>query len=417
MVRGHVALVDASPACLSGGLVAAFKEAGYACVHVQSTAVRPKLYQKVVPTGFVAEVVHRGDLDETLRELSRYDLRAVIPDSEYGVGFADLLSERLGLLTNGTAGSLARRDKYVMVEKIKAAGLRGARQLLVKNAEELERWHRELAGKIVVKPVSSAGSDGIHYCDTPEEAVRAYRSLAGTQDVFSLRNDTVLAQEYLAGPEYAINMVSRDGKHHVCDVWNATHITANGVLDLCDGLVLQPYEGEKIEQAVRYAEQVLDALDILHGPSHVQIRMTPSGPCVIEVAARMGGGNTAHYARMGTGESQLNWTVYAYVDPETFLARHQERYQVKHFVAGAPMISPVEGTLRAYRGLDRVKSLESYHGLREFVRGGEPIVPTVNDFTYALLVELRHEVQETVLRDLATVRYLDGADFYDVGPR
>lgn len=414
MVKGYVALVDASPACRSGGLVAAFRECGYESVHVQSVPVRPKFYESVVPTGFAAEVVHHGDLDATLAELARYEPVAVVPDSEFGVAFADLLSERLGLPTNGTAGSAARRDKYVMVEKIKAAGLRGARQLLVTGAAELEEWHRELGGRIVVKPLSSAGSDGINYCDTPEQAVRAYEGLVGTDDIFSLPNDTVVAQEYLAGPEYALNMVSRDGEHHVCDIWTSTHITANGVLDLCDGMVLLPYEGERLDEVVHYAERVLDALDIRHGPAHVQLKMTPSGPCVIEVAARMGGGSTAHYARMATGESQLNWTADAYVRPERFHERRRERYRVEQFVAGAPMISPVEGTLRGYTGLDELKKLESFMGVREFVHPGERLAVTVNDLTYPLLVELRHEVLESVLRDLATVRYLDGRDFYDV---
>ncbi|MGK5642059.1 ATP-grasp domain-containing protein [Streptomyces sp. URMC 126] len=412
--NGYVALVDASPTDLSGGLVAAFRNAGYACVHVQSTPVRPQLYRSVEPAGCAAEIVHRGDLEETLRELSRYRPLAVVPDSEYGVPFADLLSERLRLPTNGTAGSEARRDKFAMAEKIAAAGLRTARQLLVTDADELAAWHGELNTKIVVKPVGSAGSDGVHYCDTPDEAVRAYRSLVGTENVFGQRNDTVLAQEYLAGTEYAVNMVSRDGRHHVCDIWTSTHITANGVLDLCDGMLLLPYEGEETERVVRYCEQLLDALGIRHGPAHAQVRMVPDGPCVVEVAARMGGGNLAHYAHASIGESQLNWTVDAYTDPDRFLARCEDRYRVRRFFAGAPMISPVAGTLKGYRRLEELKKLESFEGVREFVRPGERIEPTVNDLTYPLLVELRHDVLETVRRDLATVRYLDGPDFYDV---
>ncbi|MHB6905331.1 ATP-grasp domain-containing protein [Streptomyces sp. CB02959] len=414
MLKGYVAIVDASPAGLSGGLVSEFEKAGYASVHVQSVPVRPKMYEKVVPTGYVGEVVHDGDLDRTIELLSAYQPVAVLPDSEFGVPFADLLSEKLGLPTNGTDKSLARRDKYVMIETIKAAGLRGARQLLVRDAEELAAWHRELGCRIVVKPLSSAGSQGVHYCDTPEEAVRAYEALAGTENIFSMPNDTVLAQEYLVGTEFAINTVSRDGKHHVCDIWTATQITANGVLDLCDGLVLLPHKGERIDRVVAYCEQVLDAMDIRHGPAHIDVKLTPSGPCLIEIGARMGGGYTDHYARMGIGESQLNWTVDAYTDPERFFARRPERYEVRQFIAGAPMISPVEGTLRGYRGLDDLKKLESYHGVREFRRPGDRIVPTVDDLTYPLLVELRHDVLDVVLRDLATVRYLDGKEFYDV---
>ncbi|MFE6689173.1 ATP-grasp domain-containing protein [Streptomyces sp. NPDC057743] len=414
MSKGRVAIVDGGPAGPTGNLVSEFTAAGYDCVYVQSTEVRPARFASVVPTGFVAEIVHDGDLERTIALLAPHEPVAVIPDSEFGVPFADLLSERMGLLTNGTKYSSARRDKYEMIETIKAAGLRGARQLLVTDAEELRSWHRGLGGRIVIKPLCSAGSDGVHYCDTPEQAARAHTSLVGTENVFSMPNEAVLAQEYVVGTEYAINTVSRDGKHHVCDIWTSTHINANGVLDLCDGLVLLPHKGARIDRVVAYCEQVLDALGIQHGPAHLDVKMTPSGPCLIEVGARMGGGWTDHYARLGTGESQLNWTVDAYIDPERFFARHQERYEVRQFVAGAPMISPVEGTLRAYRGLERLEALESYHGVRTFVEPGSPIRRTVNDLSYPLLVELRHEVLDVVLRDLATVRYLDGPEFYEV---
>ncbi|NBM21025.1 ATP-grasp domain-containing protein [Streptomyces sp. GC420] len=414
MLKGRVAIVDPSPPGPTGTLVSEFGKAGYQSVYVQSTPVRPRMYESLVPTGYADEIVHDGDLARTIERLSRHEPVAVVPDSEFGVPFADLLSERMGLPTNGTRLSPARRDKYRMIETVKAAGLRGARQLLVTDVGELAAWHREMGGRIVVKPLSSAGSEGVHYCDTPEQSVRAYRSLIGTENIFSMRNDSVVAQEYLAGTEYAVNTVSRDGRHHLCDIWTATQTTANGVLDLCDGLVLLPHEGERVERVVAYCEQVLDAMGIRHGPAHLDVRLTPSGPCLIEVGARMGGGWTDHYARMGTGESQLNWTVDAYTDPDRFLARHQERYRIGEFVAGAPLISPVEGTLRAYRGLEDLKRLESYHGLRTFVRPGDRIRRTVDDLTYPLLVELRHEVQDVVLRDLASVRRLDGERFYDV---
>ncbi|MFE7272062.1 hypothetical protein [Streptomyces sp. NPDC057623] len=72
---------------------------------------------------------------------------AVVAGSEFGVEFADRLSEALDLPTNGTALSPARRDKFRMIETIKAAGLRGARQLLVSDEEELRQWHEESGGR------------------------------------------------------------------------------------------------------------------------------------------------------------------------------------------------------------------------------------------------------------------------------
>src|SRR5262249_53292507 len=60
------------------------------------------------------------------------DLRgvsAVVAGSERGVSLADALSEALGVATNGTALSAARRDKFVMIETVRARGLRAPAQL------------------------------------------------------------------------------------------------------------------------------------------------------------------------------------------------------------------------------------------------------------------------------------------------
>ncbi|RLO02537.1 hypothetical protein DYB28_014099, partial [Aphanomyces astaci] len=50
--------------------------------------------------------------------------------AEPGVRLADSLSEALGVRTNGSAGSAARRNKFVMGETIRKAGLRAVKQTL-----------------------------------------------------------------------------------------------------------------------------------------------------------------------------------------------------------------------------------------------------------------------------------------------
>jgi biotin carboxylase len=412
-LKGHVVIVDAYHP--TRRLAPEFIKAGYACVRVQSTVDIPMVYRSTFTLDdYTDNIVHRGDLDETVREVSAYKPVAVIPGGEFGVEFADRLSEAMGLPTNGTALSAARRDKYTMVETIKRAGVHGAEQLLVTDEDELRSWHEQLGRRVVVKPIRSTGGDGIHFCDTPEESAAAFRALSGADNFFSLSNEGVVAQEYLYGGEYVVNTVSRDGRHHVTDIWKTTRITANGVLDLCDSVHLLARRSPEGEQLGRYAAQVLDALGIMHGPGHLEVKLTPDGPCLVEIGARIAGGDIPHYARLGIGESQIDWTVDAYVDPERFHARCDTDYAIqRHFVSVA-MISPVEGTLTAFRHLDTVESLESLHEVRALLAPGDRIRPTVDDLTYPMIVNLSHEVEETVLRDYGTLRFLDGEGFYEL---
>jgi hypothetical protein len=411
--RGYVAIVDTYHP--TRRLIPEFAKAGYECVRVQSGPEVPEAFRSALNLDDYADnIVHGGDLEETVRALAAYRPVAVVPGGEHGVEFADRLSERMGLASNGTEQSAARRDKYTMIETVKAAGVAGAAQLLVPDEESLRRWHERLGRRVVVKPLSSGGGDGVFFCDTPEQSAEAYRTLLGAEHIYGGHNEGVVAQEYLRGAEYIVDTVSRDGRHRVCDIWRTTRLSANGVLDLCDAIHSVPRSSRAGGVLAQYAESVLDALGIRHGPGHLEVKLTPEGPRLVEMGARIAGGEIPHYAELALGESQLGWTALAYADPERFHAECGREYQVRQHFASVAMISPVEGTLRRYRHLEKLQQLESLHDIRTLVAPGSPIRPTVNDLTYPLIVNLRHEVKETVLRDAGTVRYLDGESFYEL---
>jgi biotin carboxylase len=409
----NVVIVDAyAPA---QPLVTRFQKAGYGCVRVQSTVGVPAVYRSPCSfDGWRANIVHQGSVGGTVRELGEYRPVAVVAGSEIGVELADALSEALGLATNGTALSAARRDKYTMIETVRAAGLRAARQLRVTSETQLRAWHRRLGGRAVVKPARSAASEGVHFCDTPDDSAAAYRKVIGQTNILSERNDSVVAQEFLPGAEYIVNTVSRDGRHHICDIWRTFRVDVNGVPDLMAGFHIVPREGDVQERLVSYACRVLDAVGIRYGPAHIEIKTTPDGPCLVEIGARIGGMDNSYLTELATGESQVDWTVDAYTDPGRFDARHREGYGVRRQVATVVMLSPHEGTLASYPRLGEVKRLESLHDIRMLVRPGEPVRPTVDDTTQPMIVNLAHPVEGVVMRDAATLRYLDGPAFYEV---
>ncbi|MFD6249671.1 ATP-grasp domain-containing protein [Streptomyces roseolus] len=412
-IKGYVAIVDAfAPARF---FPPEFEKAGYRCIRVQSTAEIPPAFAGSLDLSLYEDnIVHLGDLDETIRAVGAYQPVAVFSGSEFGVEFADRLSEAMGLPTNGTRHSAARRDKFTMIETIKAAGVRGARQLLATSAEELADWHRDLGRRIVVKPVKSAANDGVHFCSTPEESARAFRELTGAANVFSEVNEGVVAQEHLFGGEYMVNTVSRDGRHHVTDIIATSRISVNGVHDISNSVHLMSRHGEVQDQLVPYAFEVLDALGIKHGPSHIELKFTAEGPVLIELGARICGGDLPHYVQHATGESPFDWTVEAFTNPERFAERCDDPYEIKRWFASVGLVAAKTGPLKSLRHLEAIERLESFHDLSQFVPLGGTVVPTVNDSTYVGFVRLFHEIEEVVMRDIGTIHYLDGDGMYEI---
>jgi biotin carboxylase len=414
----HVVLVD-TYASIGTELAQGFRSAGYTPLRVQSGPEVPTaLSGQPDRFPYDVDIVHRGDLSETLAAVAPFQPVAVVAGTEPGVELGDALSEALhpitGAPTNGTALSPARRDKYQMIERIKERGLRGAQQILVQDEAQLRMWHNEIGGMIVLKPLRSAASDGVAWCQSPDDAVQAFRRLNGRKNVLSQSNDGVVAQECLVGAEYTVDTVSRDGAHQVCDIWETHRIHANGIPDLLVAWRLLPAIGELQDELVAYAFDVLDALGIRHGAAHAEIKMTSDGPCLIEVGARIAGATLPEGARLATGRSQVDWTVDAYVRPERFAHNCGQPYPLRQHVARTAMVAPRSGTLVGYHGLEAIKGLTSFHDMRVRVDPGEHLPLTTDDLTYPIFITLVHEVGEVVARDLWTLRYIDGPSFYEL---
>jgi biotin carboxylase len=414
----HVALVDTYGPSASR-LAPAFHNARYVPIRVQSTAEVPQQYRGLADSfPYRFAIQHRGDLAETVKALSVFHPIAVVAGCEVGVELADALSEALnpltGAPTNGTALSSARRDKYVMIERIKQQGLRGAEQILVENEDQLRLWHTKLGGMVILKPLRSSGGDGVRWCRNPGDSVRTFRWLTTRDTSDAQPHDAVVAQEYLIGGEYIVNTVSRDGLHNVCDIWKTHCISANEIADLPVAYQILPATGEIQDKLVPYAFEVLDALGIRHGAGHAEIKMTPDGPCLVEVGARIAGQDLPGYALNATGQSQVEWTVDAYTAPVRFKQRRGRPYQLHRSVAHAFMIAPRSGRLVAYHGLNAIEQLESYQSMHVLVRPGQRLARTVDDRTRPVVVSLMHDVDDVLLRDLWTLRFIDGDGFYEL---
>lgn len=167
---------------------------------------------------------HPHPRSQTLAALQAlpFEIIAVMAGAETGVELADSLSARMGLRSNGEAKSLARRNKYVMGEAVRQSGVRAVKQRACTSAPQVIEFLASLTAvplKCVVKPVQSAGTDDVFLCSSEEEALTAFSRIFMKRNGLGLVNESVLVQEFLAGKEYVIDKVSRDGVHKLVAIW------------------------------------------------------------------------------------------------------------------------------------------------------------------------------------------------------
>jgi len=239
-----------------GYLIAALWSDGFA------EAMKSHIPQSCGTLHWCAQLDEATTLKETadrVREVateSSCPLVAIIAGGEAGVDLADALSEFLCVKSNGTEIP-KRRDKKVQQELIKAVGLRSVRQAGSYKFEDVQDFLKSEVYPVVLKPIESAGSDGVKLCYTYDEAKEHFDLLMKSQMVNGGACPAVLCQEFLRGTEYVVDHVSLDGVHKTVMVWKYDKRPANGNAFVYFGCVPVDSESPEAKVLIPYVRQVL----------------------------------------------------------------------------------------------------------------------------------------------------------------
>ena len=404
-VHGAAVVVDAYST--GARLAPRFAAAGMPVVHVQSSPTLPEFYARAFRAGdFVENVVHDGDLEATAARVTAHEPAFVVVGAEPGVPLADALSERLALPSNGSALSAARRDKNAMSEALRAAGLRTAEALKTGDAAEAVAWAGQRGdAPVVVKPLDSAGTDGVVICRDGSEIAAAFAANLGRPNALHGANEELLVQELLEGTQLFVNSVSWEGVHHVSEVWrdNKLRRGANFIYDYEE---LLSRHGEQQDQVVPYVEAVLDALAIRFGPAHTEVMLTATGPVLVESGARMHGSVPDEIVDRCTPSHQT-LTAEAYLDPASVARRAARPYELAAGAYCVMLISQYEGTIASDAGLREIEALPSFAGTISMLGPGDELKKTVDLFSCPGIIYLVDPDRARLKRDYDRIRELD----------
>jgi len=415
----------------AGGLVVIVDPYSTGCLVAQEISKRGYLIGALWSKGFAEEMkthvpqscgaLHwHAQMDEAktleataavVREAARdYELVAVIAGGEAGVDLTDALSEFMGVQSNGTEIP-NRRDKKVQQELIKAAGMRSVRQAGSDKFEEVEEFLRTESYPVVLKPIESAGSDGVKLCYTFEEAKEHFEILMDSQMVNGGACPAVLCQEFLRGTEYVVDHVSLDGVHKTVMVWVYDKRPANGNAFVYFGCVPIDSESPEAKILIPYVRKVLDCMGVKNGPSHGEVMMTKDGPCLVEMNCRAhgGDGNWRPLCKALTGGySQVEVTADAILDPEKFALIPDK--PCSPFKAGGLeviLVSFSRGKVKTMPGYEVMKALPSFLSLETGVKPGTEVDYTIDLMTGIGSVMLMHPDEEVIKRDTEFIRYME----------
>jgi biotin carboxylase len=219
----------------------------------------------------------------------------VLANWEVLVMTAARLRERWGM--PGMTPEVVRgfRDKELMKERLRAAGLRVPRSRRVRTEREVREAIEEIGYPAVLKPIAGAGSANTYQVRTQAELDATIPLMRGVSEAS--------CEEYVTGDEFTFDTVCIDGKPAYENIaqYLPKPIEARSLEWVSPVIItVRDMYQERLAPGVQLARRVLGALGMGDGFTHMEWFLTPKGEAVFgEIGCRPGG---AHLV------DQMNYT-------------------------------------------------------------------------------------------------------------
>ncbi|MGA2639612.1 MAG: ATP-grasp domain-containing protein [Spirochaetia bacterium] len=195
------------------------------------------------------------------------------------------VAEKLGLPGISYATAMRATDKCLMRAAFDAAGVPSPLFASWAGTGEPESsLLPDMTYPMVVKPVDNMGARGVRRVDNPSQLRNACLAALPLS-----RSSRVIIEEYMEGPEFSLDAIVYKGDVTVCGV-------ADRVIRFPPSFVEMGHTMPTCfaPETVRAVESVflagIKAIGIDNGAAKGDIKLTPKGPMVGEIAARLSGG-------------------------------------------------------------------------------------------------------------------------------
>lgn len=379
---------------------------------------RPQALEGITPGRTVALTLQ--DAAAAAREIAEFardrSLAAVVPTDDQTALVAAHALALLGLPHNPPEAALAARRKDLLRERLRAAGVRTPRhRLLPVDPSPDDRHLAALAGEqtypCVLKPTFLSASRGVIRADTPAGFAAAFRRIealfrlpdvaeragigpAGAGETPGIEGalsgvrggnlggapdprGAILAEEFVQGVEVALEGLLAGGRLKVLAIFDKPDPLEGPYFE--ETIYVTPSRLKEASQRAIAATVTAgaEALGLVEGPVHAELRLDDRGPWLIEMAARSIGGLCGRVLRFGAG-----------ITLEELILRHAlgqgiEAYERDRQPAGVMMIPvPRAGVLREVRGVAAAREVPGIVDITIGATIGKPLVPWPEGSSY-----------------------------------
>lgn len=325
----------------------------------------------------VTELVQPGELPAMAHRFRASGAAGVVTFADAALPLASSMADLCQVRPVGPDDIYVAVDKLQQRRALRRAGMPVPQFAQVSNDEDVRLLAAQFRFPAVLKPRSGSASRHTYRVMDGSHLIRVWSSISGREAVGGFILESMLVGDAtVAGPDWGdyVSVESVVFDSHV------RHIGVVGRLPLTPpfretGLFFPATVSASAEEACRaVAGAALQALGIIWGVCHTELKLTAKGPVVIEVNCRLGG-QVDKLVGAGSG-ALIRIAVGASIGDAAMIERELasvERTNVRFQIS---LYADRDGRVDALHGVDQVRSLPGVQRVVPAKRRGQII-----DFT------------------------------------
>lgn len=293
---------------------------------------------------------------------------AVVAPDDRGVVTGALAAAELGLDHNPPASVAATRNKVALRRALRDHVPQPPYQV-VGLGGDVGTIAAELGFPVVLKPLSRSASQGVIRADDADAAVAAERRIRRILTTCGANpNEPILVERFVPGPEVAVEGMLIDGRLEVLAVFDKPDPLDGPFFEETIYVTPSRHHPEVVTGVVDLVRTACEALGLVTGPVHAEVRIDRGTPVLIEVAARPIGGHCGRALRFG-----LLGTSHETLLLRGALGRPTAGLGLSGAVGALMLPIPHTGRLEAVHGVDEAAALAHVDGVEVAIPIGERV--------------------------------------------
>jgi biotin carboxylase len=321
-------------------------------------------------------------------------------------------SAALGLPHNSPQAAAEACDKFVMRSLLKQGGVRVPNFQLFSTADDLPQAARQVAYPCVVKPLTLNGSRGVMRADDADQFVVAAQRLGRLLHSIDPSPDPkpFLVEDFIPGIEVALEGLLDHGALKVLALFDKPDPLDGPFFEETIYVTPSRLSPETQADIACCTADSAQALGLLEGPVHAELRINDQGAWLIEIAGRSIGGLCAQ---------TLRFAHSADVSLEELILRQAIGLEIvsveRENRSGGVMMIPIPeaGLLRGVSGIAEARAVTGIEDVQITAKLNYPLVPLPEGESYLGFIFARGDTPKEVE---AALRAAHACLKFDVAP-